>query len=156
MLFLSIVQEIPQPPGELNPDVPEGMQRIIGRCLERDRDLRYQHASKIRNDFQRQIQGSGSHENTGAAVIDVAAAAPTKSTTADSRSSGQQAAYSSPLEKKGVQKPPHRIGKVVAAVGMITALVVGIGLYLAHSRKVHADPDIPVYGRAKAEYAKLE
>ncbi len=37
----------------LNPDLPPKMEEIIGKCLEKDRNLRYQHASEIRTDLQR-------------------------------------------------------------------------------------------------------
>ena len=47
-LLISIVQQVQITPVQLNPDVPEGLARIIGRCLAKDRDLRYQHAWEIR------------------------------------------------------------------------------------------------------------
>jgi serine/threonine protein kinase len=53
VLFLSIVQEAPAPPVQLNPDVPDELQRIIEKCLEKDCDLRSQHASDIRSDLKR-------------------------------------------------------------------------------------------------------
>ena len=37
----------------LNPDVPSELERIINKCLEKDRGLRYQHASDICSDLQR-------------------------------------------------------------------------------------------------------
>ena len=37
----------------LSADVPPELERILSKCLEHDRDLRYQHASEIRTDLQR-------------------------------------------------------------------------------------------------------
>ncbi len=51
-LLISIVQQVQVTPAQLNPDVPEGLARIIDRCLEKDRDLRYQHAWEIRADLK--------------------------------------------------------------------------------------------------------
>ena len=44
----------------LNPEVPAGLERIINKCLEKDRNLRYQNASEIRTDLQRLKRDTGS------------------------------------------------------------------------------------------------
>ena len=53
VIFESILNSSPVPPVRLNPEVPAELERIIDKCLEKDRDLRYQHASEIRTDLQR-------------------------------------------------------------------------------------------------------
>ena len=53
VVFASILNDAPIPPARLNPGVSAEVARIIDKCLEKDRDLRYQHASDIRTDLQR-------------------------------------------------------------------------------------------------------
>jgi len=53
VVFESILSRAPVPPVRLNPDVPSDLERIFTKCLEKDRNLRYQHASEIRTDLQR-------------------------------------------------------------------------------------------------------
>jgi serine/threonine protein kinase/tetratricopeptide (TPR) repeat protein len=45
-------------PLRLNANLPAELERIIGKCLEKDRQLRYQHASTIRDDLQGLLRGS--------------------------------------------------------------------------------------------------
>ena len=55
------------PPVRLNPDVPAELERIINKCLEKDRNLRYQHASEIRTDLQRLKRDTDSARVTASA-----------------------------------------------------------------------------------------
>jgi eukaryotic-like serine/threonine-protein kinase len=53
VIFKAILDAAPTPVARLNPDVPVDLERITSKCLEKDRNLRYQHASEIRADLQR-------------------------------------------------------------------------------------------------------
>jgi eukaryotic-like serine/threonine-protein kinase len=53
VIFESILNRNPVSPVRLNPDLPPKLEEIINKCLEKDRNLRYQHASEIRTDLQR-------------------------------------------------------------------------------------------------------
>jgi len=51
--FEAILSRAPVPAVRLNPDLPADLERIICKCLDKDRNLRYQHAADVRTDLQR-------------------------------------------------------------------------------------------------------
>src|ERR1700675_2220888 len=59
-IFDSILNRDPIAPVRLNPDLPPKLEDIINKCLEKDRNLRYQHAADIRTDLQRLQRDSAS------------------------------------------------------------------------------------------------
>jgi serine/threonine protein kinase/Flp pilus assembly protein TadD len=53
VIFKAILDGTPTSAVRLNPDLPVELERIINRALDKDRDLRYQHASDMRAELQR-------------------------------------------------------------------------------------------------------
>jgi serine/threonine protein kinase/tetratricopeptide (TPR) repeat protein len=72
----AILHQAPTPAPELNPQVPVELGTIIHKALEKDRNLRYQHASEIRTDLQRLKRDTESTKDTGATKIVAAQASP--------------------------------------------------------------------------------
>jgi len=60
VMFDAILNREPVAPVRLNPDLPAKLEEIIQRAIEKDRDLRYQHASDLRAELQRLKRDSSS------------------------------------------------------------------------------------------------
>jgi serine/threonine protein kinase/sugar lactone lactonase YvrE len=60
VIFEAVLSRAAVPPVRLNPEVPAELERIIGKALEKDRDLRYQHAADIHSDLKRLKRDTGS------------------------------------------------------------------------------------------------
>ena len=65
-IFDSILNRAPLPVLRLNPDLPPKLEDIINKALEKDRNLRYQHASEMRTDLQRLKRDSDSGHRSAA------------------------------------------------------------------------------------------
>jgi serine/threonine protein kinase len=53
LIFNAILERAPVPPVRFNPDLPSSLEHVINRALEKDRELRYQHASEMRAELKR-------------------------------------------------------------------------------------------------------
>src|SRR4030081_1677191 len=68
VIFNAILERAPAPPARLNPDLPIELERIINKALEKDRNLRYQHASEMRADLQRLKRESDSGRSSAVSL----------------------------------------------------------------------------------------
>jgi len=104
-----ILNRAPVPPVRLNPDLPTKLEEIINKALEKDRDLRYQHASDFRADLKRlkrdtdtgrSVAQSSPTDEMPARVSDSATKTPSH------KSSGQRSA--TPKRKRHNPRQPSR------------------------------------------------
>jgi serine/threonine protein kinase len=117
-MFDSILNRAPVPPVRINPDTPPKLEDIIHRALEKDRELRYQHASDMRSELLRLKRDTGSSRHVSTRSAEPATATPTAT---------QSAHGASAVVTVGKQ---HRWG---ITFGAIVALIVlgglGFGVY---------------------------
>jgi Tol biopolymer transport system component/predicted Ser/Thr protein kinase len=84
VIFDAILNRAPVPALRLNPEIPARLEEIIDKALEKDRELRYQHASEMRSDLKRLQRDSGSGGRVAQTAEIAAGAAQSGSTTPES------------------------------------------------------------------------
>jgi serine/threonine protein kinase/tetratricopeptide (TPR) repeat protein len=143
VIFNAILERAPTSPIRLNPDVPSELERIINRALEKDRDLRYQHASEMRAELQRLKRDTdsgrriaaeeppeadsrvSSHGSRGS--ID---AVPSSSSSSSSLSASRAPAPHEPAELRSVGQPRAVVPTWAwVAAALLLATILASGLY---------------------------
>jgi TolB-like protein/predicted Ser/Thr protein kinase len=77
-IFEAILNRAPVAPVRLNPDLPPDLERMIQRALEKDCNLRYQHASEMRAELQRLKRDSESGKSVAVAPAAIPKTSPRK------------------------------------------------------------------------------
>ncbi len=73
IIFDSILNRDPMPPSRINPEITPDFDRIVAKCLEKDRDLRCQSAAEIRADLKRLKRDTTSGRSAATAAVPAAA-----------------------------------------------------------------------------------
>ncbi|HEV2247853.1 MAG TPA: protein kinase, partial [Terriglobia bacterium] len=69
VIFDAIFNPDPVPASRINPEIPLELERILNSLLEKDRDLRYQHASEVRAELKRLKRDTGSGRGTAVSAV---------------------------------------------------------------------------------------
>ena len=107
--FGAILHEDALPPSHWNPELSPQLEQIIGRALEKNRDLRYQHASELRVELQRLKRDTESGKIT------------TDRVTASSR-----------VDSRPRLSSRAKLGSYIAAITVVALLVTGALYYRSH------------------------
>src|SRR5215813_8500549 len=67
--FKAILDSTPPLPSQINKAIPPKLDEVIGKCLEKDRDLRYQSAAELRADLKRIKRDSDSQKTSGSGSL---------------------------------------------------------------------------------------
>jgi serine/threonine protein kinase/tetratricopeptide (TPR) repeat protein len=149
----AILNRAPVAPVRLNPDLPPKLEEIISKALEKDRDLRYQHASDLRSDLKRLKRDT----DTGrmAAPADSSATSSPKYTASTAEqmfpparsASGpatvgaphveatQTPSGAAPAAESGTRvQTPERKRRAIAAFAVLALIVLAIGGYFFFHR----------------------
>jgi len=145
VIFNQILEREPMPATRVNPELPVKLEEIMGKALEKDPKLRYQHAADVRADLQRLKRDTDSGRSAkfsaggGASGFTAtgAQAAP-----AVSPQSGAVATAQTASSSAVVQAAKQHSGKLIAIAVVTVALLAaaGYGIY----SMIHREATVPL------------
>jgi eukaryotic-like serine/threonine-protein kinase len=156
VVFHAILERAPIAPIRLNPDVSPKLEDIINKALEKDRNLRYQHAADMRADLQRlkrdtesgrkpaaelmpEVAPAAAGGSGSAVALEVTAPIPASASTPSASAASVPAAKtpSSPSagSASGIKPPANYTGLIIGLASVVISAV--IGFFFFHDRIFH-------------------
>ena len=114
LIFNAILERDPVPPVRLNPDVPAELERIINKALEKDRELRHQHAADMRADLKRFKRETESNRTATPSRTEAASVA-SSSAAASGEGAASRVRGVVPIFGSGTAQPAHTSSAAVVA-----------------------------------------
>jgi eukaryotic-like serine/threonine-protein kinase len=139
VIFKAILDSSPTPAIRFNRDVPTRLEDIINKALEKDRNLRYQHAADMRTDLQRLKRdtesGRSAPVDSGPAREISAAPPPSSESVVPAATSGSSSRISAPshsIPQQTAPAPTNRWMLLSAAAAVV--IILGAGFWFFRNR----------------------
>ena len=126
VIFNSILERAPAPPLRLNPDLPPRLEDLLNRALEKDRELRFQHASEMRSELMRLRRDTESGRAAVMSSEDEGTAVASSSASASARLSASAGKISSatPSESRATKTVNTKIAWSAGAVVLLAVIAI--------------------------------
>ncbi len=142
----AILHRAPAAPVRLNPDIPPKLEDVINKALEKNRNLRYQHAADVRTDLQRLKRDSDSGRSAATSLPPLempdASPAPQESARRQSSAKLRTSAGATAVAPELISPPPpatqffrSRAGLAVAGAAILLVVVAGYFLLRGRSAR---------------------
>ncbi len=137
-VFDAILHKAPIGPVRFNEELPVELERIIHKSLDKDRELRYQHASDMRSDLKR-LERDKRIENDPTVSIAAALDGETVHSRSDGSSAGvakaRSASAASTPHRRATDVEPPRRSKMIWLVPLLLVIITAAGVWYWHSRQ---------------------
>ncbi|HTS34479.1 MAG TPA: protein kinase [Candidatus Solibacter sp.] len=136
VIFDEIMNRAPVAPVRLNPKLPAKLEDIINRALEKDRDLRYQHAVDMKSELMRLKRDLESGRSNAASTSDTHAIAEAQPSGAAQRASGSGRVAAASSGSVAVQAPAQSSPlKWIIPVAAVLILAAVAGWFYTHKKQ---------------------
>ena len=139
-----ILDRDPIPLLRLNPDVPPKLEDVINKALEKDRELRYQHAADMRADLKRLKRETESRPGAGSSSARIAAVPDSASAVVTATASGSSSTHPSATSSGGLatalpaaSAPKTAYIRIAGLIAAVLVVIAGI-VWFARERTTPA------------------
>jgi len=146
-----ILNRMPTAPVRLNPELPEELEHIINRALEKDRNLRYQHASEMKAELlrlKRQTESGHSDASSHAESEEIEEPRPSRSRPSNTRrSTGVRSREQGDYYEGPSPSPRKRLWTIAVVVLLLPAIGGGVWYYRATHQPITSLAVLPLKNR---------